>query len=202
MLADLSDELLMLRYREDDFDAFRELYRRHSRALYQFLAWQSPRRAWIDEVMQDAWSNLHQARTRYQPQAAFRTFLFQIARNRLLDLIRQQGRVVLASDLRPGDADADVPSAYDALLDAGDDGPAPDVALDAKRASARLHQALRALPDEQREALVLQQFNGMGLEEIAQLTGVPAETVKSRLRYAMRKLRQQLTTDPVEGTPA
>jgi RNA polymerase sigma-70 factor (ECF subfamily) len=200
MLADLSDELLMLRYREDDPLAFRELYRRHSRGLYQFLAWQSPRREWVDEVMQDTWSNLHQARARYEPQAAFRTFLFQIARNRLVDVIRQQGRVVLASDMRAADGDA--PSAYDALLEVGHDSVAPDEALDGKRATARLHRALRELPDEQREALVLQQFNGMALEEIAQLTGVPAETVKSRLRYAMRKLRQELTPDPVEGAPA
>lgn len=55
-----------------------------------------------------------------------------------------------------------------------------------------LHQAIRALPGEQREALVLQQFSGLSLEEIATLTDAPIETVKSRLRYAMRKLREQL----------
>jgi RNA polymerase sigma-70 factor (ECF subfamily) len=181
MLNTLSDEDLALRYRDGDLAAFEELYRRHSRGLYRFVAWRSPRREWVDEVVQDSWAALHQARGRYVATASFRTYLYQIARNRLIDLVRQDTSA--AADTPP-----DLPASADA---AG----TPEALLDARQQSARLHAAIRALPDEQREALVLQQFSGMELGEIAVLCGVPAETVKSRLRYAMRKLRAQLALD-------
>lgn len=179
MLATRSDETLMLDYRHGDVAAFAELYRRHSQGLYSFLVWRSPRREWVNDIMQDSWANLHQARERYEPVASFRTYLFQIARNRLIDLIRVNER---------GDHD----ELSDELANAASDGTAPDSALETKQQADRLHAMIRSLPADQREALVLQQFNGMSLEEIAVLVSAPVETVKSRLRYAMRKLRQEL----------
>lgn len=200
MPAEPSDESLMLRYRDGDLAAFKELYRRHSHGLYLFIAWRSPRKEWVDEIVQDSWANLHQARSQYEPQSGFRTYLFQIARNRLIDLLRQHGRVVLASELGH-DYEAE-DNAFDMLADASHDNVSPEAALDKKQQIAGLHMAIRALPDEQREALVLQQFNSMSLEEIATLVGAPVETVKSRLRYAMRKLRQQLEQTTMEGERA
>lgn len=182
-----SDEALALRYRDGDLAAFEELYRRHSRGLYQFIAWRSPRREWVDEVMQDSWAALHQARGRYVASASFRTFLYQIARNRLIDLVRQD-RTLLESELAGEHG-------LSALADGQAQGGTPEEALDARQQAARLHRAIRTLPDEQREALVLQQFSGLGLDEIAVLCGTPLETVKSRLRYAMRKLRSELATE-------
>lgn len=182
-----SDEDLALRYRDGDLAAFEELYRRHSRGLYQFIAWRSPRREWVDEVMQDSWAALHHARGRYVASASFRTFLYQIARNRLIDLVRHDPRTMLESDMGEG--------SLAALADAQFQGATPEEALDARQQTSLLHGAIRALPDEQREALVLQQFSGLALEEIAALCGTSAETVKSRLRYAMRKLRERLAVD-------
>src|SRR4051812_519077 len=102
MLTDLSDELLMLRYCEGDLVAFEELYQRHRLGLFRFIAWRSPRMEWVDEVVQDSWARLHTARERYKPDAPFRTYLFQIARNRLTDLMRQK-QLILASDLGQDD---------------------------------------------------------------------------------------------------
>ncbi|NYE60870.1 RNA polymerase sigma-70 factor (ECF subfamily) [Duganella sp. 1224] len=166
----------MLRYADGDLAAFRALYQRHQRGLYRFVAWRSPRRDWVDEVAQETWIGLHQARARYVPSASFRTFLYQIARNRLVDLQRQ-------SPLLADDAGPELES------------PAADMALESRQMNTALHRAIRALPGEQKEALVLQQFSGLSLEEIAALTEAPVETVKSRLRYAMRKLREQLAAD-------
>lgn len=185
MATEPSDEDLALRYRDGDLAAFEELYRRHSAGLYRFISWRSPRREWVDEVMQDSWAALHQARSRYVASSSFRTFLYQIARNRLIDLMRQDPRLVLAGD------SVHAAAATESLADEG----TPEQALDARQQSARLHAAIRALPEEQREALVLQQFSGLALDEIAALCGAPAETIKSRLRYAMRKLRAQLALD-------
>ncbi|MFA9218981.1 MAG: sigma-70 family RNA polymerase sigma factor [Sphingomonadaceae bacterium] len=182
MLPTPTDEALMQAYCHGDLAAFQQLYQRHQRGLYRFLAWRSPRRDWVDEVAQDSWIALHQARERYQVSASFRTFLYQIARNRLIDLQRQP-------QAQPQDG-ADAPEG--ATLDAG-----PDLLLETRQSNAALHQAIQALPGEQKEALVLQQFSGLSLDEIATLTAVPLETVKSRLRYAMRKLRDHFSA----GTP-
>jgi RNA polymerase sigma-70 factor (ECF subfamily) len=188
MAAPDSDEQLMLRYREGDLLAFRELYGRHRLGLYRFISWRSPRAEWVDEIVQDAWASLHHARSRYRPDASFRTYLFQIARNRLFDLLRQHQHV-LAAELGAGTDGRDL---FDVLADAAQDVIAPDTALEQRQRAVSLHSAIAALPGEQREALVLQQFSGMSVDEIAQLSSVPVETVKSRLRYAMRKLRQNL----------
>jgi len=186
MLTTISDELLMMQYRDGDLHAFEELYRRHRVGLYRFIAWRSPRADWVDEVVQDSWANLHHARARYQPDASFRTYLYQIARNRLLDLLRQQ-QPLLAADMGTGTDGGD---AFDALADGAQDVVTPETALDEKQRHDGLHRALAALPGEQKEALVLQQFNGLSLEEISAIVAAPVETVKSRLRYAMRKLRE------------
>ncbi|WP_394781543.1 sigma-70 family RNA polymerase sigma factor [Undibacterium sp.] len=188
MLAQLSDESLMSLYCEGDLLAFKELYRRHSQGLYRFLAWRSPRREWVDEIAQDSWTGLHHARERYRAEAGFRTYLYQIARNRLIDLLRQQ-QITLASELGQTADGSDV---FEQLADHSNEELPPDALLENKQQIAGLYAAVGALPGDQKEALILQQFSGMSLDEIAQLTGVPAETVKSRLRYAMRKLRQVL----------
>jgi RNA polymerase sigma factor (sigma-70 family) len=180
------DEELMLRYREGDLSAFEELYRRHRLGLYRFIAWRSPRADWVDEIVQDSWANLHHARARYQPDASFRTYLYQIARNRLLDLLRQQAPL-LAAELGTGTDGRDV---FDVLADGAQDVVTPETALADKQRHNSLHAALATLPAEQKEALVLQQFSGLSLEEISAVVAAPVETVKSRLRYAMRKLRE------------
>lgn len=183
-----SDEMLMESYRDGDLASFKELYQRHSRGLYQFIFWRSPRKDWVDEIAQDTWASLHGARERYQAQSSFRTYLYQIARNRLIDLLRQH-QDLLASDLGKGDEDD--AGVFEHLADQTQGDSSPEERLDEKQRAAELHAAIRRLPGEQREALVLQQFNGMSLEEIAEMTGASTETVKSRLRYAMRKLRLQ-----------
>lgn len=184
MLNGLSDEALMLRYKDGDLPAFQELYRRHSRGLYRFLAWHAPRREWADEIAQDSWINLHQARQHYEPLASFRTYLYQIARNRLLDVLRQP-------QAQPVDDEA----LLDHLNDSGAAALSADASLEARQRTRALHAAIHALPGEQKEALILQQFSGMSLDEIADLVAVPVETVKSRLRYAMKKLRQHYAAD-------
>ena len=199
MPAQLSDESLMTNYRNGDLLAFKELYRRHSHGLYLFIAWRSPRKEWVDEIAQDSWANLHHAREHYSPQASFRTYLFQIARNRLIDFLRQHRKVVLASELGQNEYDGEL---FDSLVDASHESHSPETAMHKKQQVQELHSAIRALPDEQREALVLQQFNEMSLEEISLLVSAPVETIKSRLRYAMRKLRQQLENTTKQGEMA
>lgn len=202
MNADHSDELLMQQYRAGDLHAFKVLYQRHSGGLYRFIAWRSPRREWVDEIVQDSWAALHEARSRYEPTASFRTWLYQIARNRLIDLLRHK-EALLASDLGSrqtgDDEDGD---AFEHLADRTASVSSPEAELEQKQTHDALHRAIRELPAEQREALVLQQFNALSIEEIAVITMVTGETVKSRLRYAMQKLRSRLGAPTMQGERA
>lgn len=180
-----SDHELMSRYCEGDFSAFEILYHRYNRMLYRYIAWQTHHKDWVDEIVQDTWLRLHDARPNYRAQAGFKTFLYRIARNRMIDLIRQN-RIVLASELG---GDEDNESVFEHLVDQHAHA---ELVSENNMHEDALHEAINSLPHEQREALIAQQFSGLSLQEIAALTNTSVETVKSRLRYAMKKLRQIL----------
>ncbi|OGA21346.1 MAG: hypothetical protein A3I02_09060 [Betaproteobacteria bacterium RIFCSPLOWO2_02_FULL_67_26] len=182
--AESSDEELMLGYRDGDAGAFDSLYARHKGGLYRYLLRQCRDAAAAEELFQDVWMNLIRARAGYTVQAKFTTYLYRLAHNRLIDHYRKHARATaVAFDDEGGDA----------LLELPDDRvrPADDI-LDAKRRAARLLELIATLPPAQREAFLLQQEGGMSVEAIAQATGVTRETAKSRLRYALAKLRQGL----------
>jgi RNA polymerase sigma-70 factor (ECF subfamily) len=180
--AESSDEELMLGYRDGDASAFDNLYARHKGGLYRYLLRQCRDAAVAEELFQDVWMNLIRARAGYTVQAKFTTYLYRLAHNRLIDHYRKHAHAIVVSFEDEGG---------DALLDLPDDRERPaDDTLDGKRQAARLLELIAALPEAQREAFLLQQEGGMSVEEIARATGVTRETAKSRLRYALAKLRQ------------
>ncbi len=180
--ADSSDEELMLSYRDGDAGAFDVLYRRHKGGLYRYLVRQCRDSAVAEELFQDVWMNLIRARRRYTVAAKFTTYLYRLAHNRLIDHYRKHAHAAAASfDDGDGEELASLPDGRE---------PPPDAALDTRRQAQRLLALIAELPEVQREAFLLQQEGGMSVEEIAQATGVTRETAKSRLRYAMAKLRQ------------
>lgn len=179
--AESSDEELMLGYRDGDIAAFDALYERHKGGLYRYLLRQCREAAVAEELLQDIWMNLIRARSGYTVQARFTTYLYHLAHNRLIDHYRKHAHAAAAS-FEDGDGQAEaVPDERER--------PA-DEALDAKRQAGRLLELIAGLPEAQREAFLMQQEGGMSVEEIAQATGVTRETAKSRLRYAMARLRQ------------
>jgi RNA polymerase sigma factor (sigma-70 family) len=185
--AESSDEELMLLYRDGEAGAFDALYARHKGGVYRYLLRQCRDAAAAEELFQDVWMNLVRARSGYTVQAKFTTYLYHLAHNRLIDHYRKNGHAVVVSlDEEEGEAALDLPDERER--------PAAD-ALDARRQAQRLMELIAALPEVQREAFLLQQESGMSVEEIAQATGVNRETAKSRLRYAMTKLRQGLKAD-------
>lgn len=177
-----TDEELMLRYRGGDAGAFDELYGRHKGAVFRYLRRQTGDAAIAEELFQDVWMRIINARAEYEPRARFTTGLYTIAHNRFLDHVRGASRAALTS--------------YDDMLEtvaafaAAD--PPPERTVARKELAGRLLAALDALPPPQREAFLLQQEGGLTVEEIARATGVARETAKSRLRYALAKLRENL----------
>ena len=186
MWDEMSDEALMLAYREGDTAAFEALYRRWRSRLYRFLLRQCGNAAHADELFQDIWLKIVGARKGYEVAAKFSTWLFRIAHNRLIDHYRAQGRAALVSyDDDPEDADrvAALPAAATAQ---------PEAMIERKALAEELVRHIEALPAAQRETFLLSEEGEMTLEQIAAATGVNRETAKSRLRYALNKLRAAL----------
>ncbi len=188
-LIDRDDQQLMTDYASGNRVAFEQLYSRYEQALYRYLFNSCSDEASAGELFQDIWLRVVKARNSYKPAVPFRAWLFTIAKNRLTDHYRQQSRNLLHST-------SQTDTAID-LLSADHDiwrGAAltPEQIASASETNDTLRSALERLPDAQREAIMLKHIVGMELGEIADIQGEGAQTVKSRLRYAMVKLRQHL----------
>lgn len=181
MDAAYSDEKLMLAYARGDLRAFDTLYARSRGMLYRYILRSVVDRAVADELFQETWSRLIAARDRYRVEAKFTTWLLQIAHNLVVDHFRRS---------RPQAGAVETDNVMCELVATESDS--PERALSDFEERRRLQMALDALPAEQREAFVLRMESGLGLAEIAQLTGAAQETVKSRLRYAFAKIRERL----------
>jgi RNA polymerase sigma-70 factor (ECF subfamily) len=175
-----SDETLMLAWVAGELPAFEQLYGRHRGRLYRYLLRQLRNPAIADDVFQDVWQRVISARADWRPDAAFATWLYRIAHNRLTDHWRAQR-------YRPS-----APSDADERTTRIPDPDTPERTLSEFEQRRALQLALDALPDDQREVLLLRLEQELTLEEIGIVTGVGRETVKSRLRYAMDKLRARL----------
>jgi RNA polymerase sigma-70 factor, ECF subfamily len=176
-----TDEELMHRYQRGNDDAFRQLYQRHRSGLHRFVKRQSPKDGDTEEIVQETWMAVIQSRGNYRPQARFVTFLFSIARRRTIDRWRKIGRTPeLESDTEE----------LDQVL-----GPAtnePELTASTEALRGDLLAAIAMLPLLQRETFLLHAEGALTLEEIATVTGTSRETAKSRLRYALNRLRSAL----------
>jgi len=186
MRDEVADEQLMELYRDGDAGAFDVLYHRHKGGMFRYLLRQCKDKGVAEELFQDVWSNIIRSRERYQPTAKFSTFLYQVAHNRLIDYIRQRPDLALSLDAEDENADS---LAERIPADAGSQ---PEIIVERKRLIESLVKQIEALPMLQREAFLLREEAGLSLEEIAEATGVTPETAKSRLRYAVAKLRDGL----------
>ena len=163
----------MLAYRDGNAGAFETLYTRHRGRLYRFVLRSVKARAAAEELFQEVWLRVIEARGRYTPQARFTTWLYTIAHNLLTDHWRRKGLVLV--DL---DEDAQAPAPDD-----------PARSAEARQALSRFAAALEALPPLQRQAFLLHEEGGLSIAEIAQASGSNEEAAKSRLRYATAKLK-------------
>jgi RNA polymerase sigma-70 factor, ECF subfamily len=194
-----SDEALMLAYAAGRATAFDTLYARHKGGVYRYLLRHCGNAGTADELFQDVWMNAIRARDRYVPTAKFTTWLYTLAHHRLVDHWRASGQARFASI--DDDGDEATRAAVEALPASRREE--PEARMATRQLREQLHAALASLPAVQRDAFLLQQEGGLSLAEIAALTGVGMETVKSRLRYAVAKLRGELTSlsTPLSSSP-
>jgi RNA polymerase sigma-70 factor (ECF subfamily) len=185
------DARLMLRYRDGDTAAFSALYSRHKGPLYRYLLRQVRNAVLAADLFQEVWSHVVATRARYEARAKFATYLFHIAHNCTIDSFRRDLRAKRSSRSDEADAQALEPEVPEYQR--------PDGIAEFAEQQSALLAALGALPHEQREAFLLHEETGLTIEEIARVTAVGLETAKSRLRYAIRKLKKSLLPAHLPG---
>ena len=185
MEAGDADAQLMLRYAAGDARAFDELYALHRSGLWRFIRRSVRNVAATDDVFQECWSRVITNRERYRPTARFATWLYRIAHNCCMDYWRRSGR---RGKRESSDDDAVAAAADEA-------SGSPLDALEAGEAAERLEAALTQLPEEQRAVFLLYVEGGLSVAEIGEITGINPETAKSRLRYAVARLKESLGAD-------
>ena len=195
------DASLMLRYAAGDAAAFEQLYARHKTGMYRYLQRLCRDSDLANDVFQETWGNVIDARARYAANAQFKTYLYRVAHNCAVDHLRKLNRWTAREGID-----------LDDVAEFIEDSPQqrPEQQLSASQFSSEFQAALQTLPDEQRAVFVMHEESGLPLAEIASITHCTAETAKSRLRYAIKKLRQVLvahdpgkhsTTDPTVTGP-
>lgn len=173
MAADERD--LLARSRAGDLDAFELLVRTHQDRIYNVAYRITGNHEDAADAAQDAFVRAYQALARFREDAAFSTWLYRIATNAALDLVRRR------------------PAALHVELSADHPAPGgPELEAHRREIHRRIHAALGRLPAEFRTAVVLRDFHGLEYEQIARILQVPIGTVRSRLSRAREVLRAQL----------
>jgi RNA polymerase sigma-70 factor (ECF subfamily) len=203
----MTDEAIMARYQKGDVTAFAELVSRHEKRLWNFVRRFVADAATAEDLLQEVFLRVVRSAREWQPSAKFSTWLYTIARNLCTDQARR-GKLRQADSLDQttgGSRDDSGPHRIDKL--AAPDGNAEQATLD-REIATRVDQAVAELPVEQREVFLMREVMDMSFAEIATATGASEPTVKSRMRYALERLRvalaplhDQARPSAVEVTP-
>jgi RNA polymerase sigma-70 factor (ECF subfamily) len=174
-MRDRSDEQLMMAYAGGSAEAFEQLYERYRGPLYRYILRMAGDPATANDLYQGSWEKIIKARGRYSASAPYKAWMYRIAHNHIMDHFRRQ---------RP---ETDLPDDHMESSAAR-----PDEQLTEDENRKDLLTAIDSLPPEQKDALLLKLETGLDLQAIAEVTGVKLETAKSRLRYAVRRLKETL----------
>jgi RNA polymerase sigma-70 factor (ECF subfamily) len=193
----VADEALMLAYGKGQASAFDLLYQRHKQVVFRFFVKQGLSLAVAEELCHDTWLKLINAREQYQPQALFRTYLFTIARNTLLDHYKKkstQNEVNHTNNYTDNNSDDEESNTDVNHNDLSVKIATPSICEEQQKEQLQIALSLNiaALPIAQREVFLLKQESGFSIEQIAQITAQHQEKVKSSWRYALKRLRKGL----------
>lgn len=187
-LDGLSSEALMEGYQQGDRRCMETLVLRHQHAVYRFVLRSVRRPERAEEITQDTFVRLMKSADRWQPSAKLSTYLLTIARNLCIDDARRQRHV--AQPVLDVPVHRDDPGGGTRTAQLADPAHQPALGrISRDQFMARLEAGLAALPPEQREVFLLRHVEGLRFTEIAALSGLSENTVKSRMRYALAALR-------------
>ena len=174
-MRERTDEALMKAYADGNMEAFRLLYERYRGPLYRYVLRRVGNAATANDLYQGSWEKIIKARGSYSASTPFQAWMYRIAHNHVIDYFRKSRP---ASEL--------------VAENMASDDPGPDAELTDLNRSSDLRRAVSSLPFEQKDVLLLKLEAGLDLQTIAEVTGTNPETAKSRLRYAVAKLKNIL----------
>ncbi len=190
--GDATDEMLMVRYQRGDREAFAELVRRYETPVYNFVIRHLRHSESAADVTQDVFLRVVQNAAEFKHEARLSTWLYTIARNLCVDHLRKQSHrrhPSLDQPLREGD---DQRTLLDNISDTHPRASVERSAISGQ-VQSRIVEAVEKLPDDQREVFLLREVANLPFKEIAEITGVGENTVKSRMRYALDRLQDALS---------
>jgi RNA polymerase sigma-70 factor, ECF subfamily len=189
MAADAPDEDLMVQYQAGEVRAFEILLSRHKKPVFNFILRFVGDRETAEDLLQETFMRVIKGAEAYKRQAKFTTWLYTIARNLCVDQTRRRKHRRHASLDAPMSASEDSGTLMDVIAGS-------EMASDRKSVNKELHEtmqrAIAGLSEEQREVFLMREFLDLPFKQIADVVGVPENTVKSRMRYALEKLRLEL----------
>ena len=186
-MGEVSDERLLLAYREGDVAAFKTLFLRYRGPLFNFLLRRLRDRARAEELYQDIWATVIERCQDFRGDSKFSTWLYTIARNRCIDHGRRM-KLRTSSSLDAPRGDSNEPL----IEHVANPGPSTEQLATGATLKERIAHAVEELPDDQQEVFLLRQVQGLGFKEIAEVVNAPVNTVKSRMRYALERLQHEL----------
>ncbi|MBN1453743.1 MAG: sigma-70 family RNA polymerase sigma factor [Anaerolineales bacterium] len=176
-ISQTNERELVTRAQEGDRNAFSELVHTHAQGVlnvvYRMCGDIQIAEDAAQETFIQAWVRLQS----YRPQASFRNWLYRIAVNTAIDMLRKEKRIL------PGAVED---------LNLTDSGPGPETLVTNFERTEMVQEAVLALPDASRAVLVLREYEGLSYQEIAEALDIPVGTVMSRLNYARKLLREKL----------
>jgi RNA polymerase sigma-70 factor (ECF subfamily) len=191
MTGPASDEVLMLRYKEGDVEAFEVLLERYQQPLFAFCYRFCNDSHQAQDLVQEVFLRLIKTAKNYEPRAKFSTFLYTFAHNLCIDYIRRgkkRKNVSLSTPIGNEDGSEGI-NLGDMMRDEKSN---PEKDYHQKTFEEALQKAVSELPEEQREVFLLREQMNLPFEEIARVAGCLPSTAKSRMRYALQSIREKL----------
>jgi RNA polymerase sigma-70 factor, ECF subfamily len=187
--AQPTDEDLMVAYQQGEVRAFEVLLTKHRKPIFNFILRFVGDKETAEDVLQETFMRVIRGAETYKRQAKFTTWVYTIARNLCVDMSRRRKHRKHASLDAPIGSDDNAGTLLDVV-------PSADMSSERQTINKQLHaemqRAIDGLQEDQREVFVLREFMDMPFKEIAEVVGVSENTIKSRMRYALEKLRLEL----------
>lgn len=189
---EVTDEVLMMRFQGGDRSAFGTLVRRHKTPLYNFVVRQVRVAQVAEDLVQDVFVKVVQNAADFKHEARFSTWTYAIARNVCIDHLRKMSLRKHPSLDQPSKPDEEGPTLGERTADPTPGAQVERAAIGGEM-QVRIVRAVEQLPEEQREVFLLREVGHVPFKDIAEMTGVSENTVKSRMRYALERLQNALS---------
>src|SRR5579884_2922384 len=188
---DTGDGALAAQAQSGDADAFRILVERHSRSVFRLAFRMTGNEHDAEDVVQETFLRAYKQLSHYESRSSFSTWLYRIASNYSLDLIRMRKRIADKQE-------RETPEGRSPLDTVAAPAPGPDRLAFSNQVQQRVSEAMNELSDLERSAFVLRHFEGLSIEEIGGMLGTSLNATKHSIFRAVQKLRRRL--EPIAGS--